>query len=173
MKFQIEIIKDENLDFTKVRYYTLKFIDEEKTEYQKFIDEYKEEYLYCINFLKLWIAQIGEKFGADDQYFRPEDNASALPPPTKTIRKLDYSLDKKNLSLRLYCIVLSMDVVILVSGGIKESDAARDSPTCFEKLMFAQSISSQFHFSKKRGEWNLKGKDIKTEKNFRLTYQKK
>jgi len=173
VKFEIEVIEDESLDFTKVRYYTLKFIDEEKSEYQKFIDEYKGEYLSCINFLKLWIARIGEKFGAHDQYFRPEDNASALPPPTKEIRKIDFTIDRKNLSIRLYCIVLSLDVVILVSGGIKESDAVRDSPTCFEKLMFAQSISSQLHFSKKRREWSLKGKDIKIKNNFRITYQKK
>lgn len=102
MKSELKILLERDLDFSKVRYYTLKFVDEDKTELNKFYDKYQVEFSDSINYIKMWIAVIGEKFSATPQYFRPEDNASALPPPTKEIRHLDMDIDSKNMNLRLY-----------------------------------------------------------------------
>src|SRR5690606_31167961 len=102
-------------------------------------------YSKSVYYIKMWIAEIGEKFSAEPRFFRPEDNAFALPPPTKELRCLDIELDQENMNLRLYCIVLSPEVVILVNGGIKESTATRDSPTCWEQYLFTSNISSQIN----------------------------
>ena len=172
MKSEISIVLRKDLDFTNVRYYTLKFGDEKKTELDKFYDNYQKEYSKSVDYIKMWIAQIGEKFGAQARFFRPEDNAEALPPPTKELRCLDIELDKDNLNLRLYCIVLSPEVVILVNGGIKESDATRDSPGCWEQYKFTSNISSQINRMMKLGHLTINGKMLKRDKSFNLTYTK-
>jgi len=172
VKSEISIVLRRDLDFTKVRYYTLKFGDENKTELDKFYDNYQDEYSKSVYFIKMWIAEIGEKFSAESKYFRPEDNASALPPPTKELRCLDIELDQENMNLRLYCIVLSPEIVILVNGGIKESDATRDSPTCWKQYSFTSSIASQINRMIKQGDLVIKGKMLKRSKSFNLTYKK-
>lgn len=47
------------------------------------------------------------------------------------------------MNLRLYCIVLSPEVVILVNGSIKESQLTSGSPTCWEQYLFTSNIASQ------------------------------
>lgn len=172
MKSEVSIILRKDLDFTKVRYYTLKFGDEKKNELEKFYDTYQDEYSKSVYYIKMWIAQIGEKFGAQPRYFRPEDNAEALPPPTKELRCLNIELEKDNMNLRLYCIVLSPKVVILVNGGIKESDATRDSPSCWEQYKFTSNISSQIQRMIKLGHLTIKDRMLKRDKSFNLTYTK-
>lgn len=172
MKSEISIVLRRDLDFTKVRYYTLKFGDENKTELDKFYDNYQDDYSKSVNYIKMWIAEIGEKFSAETRFFRPEDNAQALPPPTKELRCLDIELDKNNMNLRLYCIVLSPEIVILVNGGIKESDATRDSPSCWEQYSFTSNIASQIKTMIKQGSLTIKGKMLKRDKSFKLTYKK-
>jgi hypothetical protein len=172
VKSELKILLERDLDFSNVRYYTLKFDDEDKTELKKFYDKYQQEFLDSINFIKMWIAVIGEEFSATPQYFRPEDNASALPPPTKEIRHLGFDIGAKKMNLRLYCIVLSPEIVILVNGGIKESDATSGSPSCWEQYMLTSNISSQLNKMKKDGHLTLKGKMLKRSKLFKLTFQK-
>lgn len=172
MKSEINIVLKRDLDFTKVRYYTLKFGDENITELDKFYDNYQDEYSRSVSYIKMWIAEIGEKFSAETRFFRPEDNAQALPPPTKELRCLDIEIDKKNMNLRLYCIVLSPEIVILVNGGIKESDATRDSPTCWKQYSFTSNISSQIKKMIQQGNLTIKGKMLKRSKSFKLTYKK-
>lgn len=170
MKSELKILLERDLDFSKVRYYTLKFDDDDKTELDKFYDKYQDEFADSINFIKMWIAEIGEKFSAIPRYFRPEDNASALPPPTKELRCLD--IDSKKMNLRLYCIVLSPEIVILVNGGIKESDSTTGSPSCWDQYMFTSNVSSQLNKMIKDGHLTLKGKMLKRKKLFKLTFQK-
>ena len=169
---EVKIVIKRDLDFTKVRYYTLRFDTEKKTELDKFYDNFQKEYSQSIFYIKMWIAEIGEKFGAQTRFFRPEDNASALPPPSEELRCLDIDFEKEDMNLRLYCIVLSPEIVILVNGGIKESDATRDSPTCWKQYIFASNIASQINKMLKQGDLVIKGKMLKRSKSFKLTYQR-
>ncbi|KAB5491746.1 hypothetical protein [Flagellimonas hadalis] len=160
-----------DLDFTKVRYYTLKFEDDIQ-ELQKFYDKYQPGHSKSINYIKMWLAEIGEKYGAESRFFRPEDNAKALPPPTTLIRSIDKQIDEENMHLRLYCILLSPEIVILVNGGVKESDATRDSPSCWKEFQFASNIASQIQKMLSDGHLQIKGKMLKRSKSFKLTYKK-
>lgn len=171
MKSEVKIILRRDLDFTKVRFYTLKFDGDKKSELDKFYDNYQDDYSRSIFYIKMWIAEIGEKFGAEPRFFRPEDNVSALPPPANELRCLDIETDKENMNLRLYCIVLSPEVVILVNGGIKESQATSGSPTCWEKYLFTSNIASQIKKMEKEGHFLIKGKMLKRSKSFKLTYE--
>ncbi len=172
MKTEVKIITKKELRFSKVTYYSLKFEGEKQTELEKFYERYQEKYSESVYYLKFWIAQIGEKFGANTRYFRPEDNAFALPPPSKELQYIDFGTSKKDMSLRLYCIVLSPEIVILVDGGIKESDATRDSPTCWEAFMFTSNIASQIKQMIALGNLHIKGRILKREKAFNLSYKK-
>ena len=171
MKSEVSIVLRKDLDFTKVRYYTLKFGDE-KSELDKFYDNYQENYSRSIFYIKMWIAEIGEKLGAQSRFFRPEDNVSALPPPANELQCIDIDLDNQNMNLRLYCIVLSSEIVILVNGGIKESQATQNSPSCWKQYMFASNIASQIKNMTKAGHFSIQGKVIKEEKLFKLTYKR-
>lgn len=169
---EVKIVVRKDLDFTKVKYYTLRFETEKKTELDKFYENYQKDYSKSVFYIKMWIAQIGEKFGAQARFFRPEDNAYALPPPSQELRCLDLPLEKENMYLRLYCIVLSPEIVILVNGGIKESDATRDSKTCWDQYIFTSNIASQINKMLKQGNLVIKEKMLKRNKSFKLTYNR-
>jgi len=171
VKTEVRIVRNKDLDFARVRYYTLKFEDD-KTELQKFYDNYQTEYSKSINYIKMWLAEIGEKYSAEPRFFRPEDNTGALPPPSPLIRRLEQEIDKDKMCLRLYCIVLSPEIVILVNGGIKESQATRDSPTCWKEYQFTSNIASQINKMKKDGQLQFNGKVLEFGKLFKLTYNR-
>ncbi len=171
MKSEVKIVRIKDFDFAKVRYYTLEFEDDSQ-EVKKFFDKYQEEYSKSVSYIKMWIAEIGEKYGAEERFFRPEDNAGALPPPSPLLRRLDKEFDKENLSLRLYCIVLSPEIVILVNGGIKESQATRDSPSCWKEFQFVSNIASQLGRLIKQGHLTINGKVLERSESFKLTYTK-
>lgn len=170
---EVKIIKVKELDFTKVAYYTLRFENDSKTELEKFYENYQEDYSRSIYYIKMWIAQIGEKFGAEKRWFRPEDNAAALPPPAQELKCLDIDIENENLKLRLYCIVLTHEIVILVNGGIKESNSTAGSPTCWPHYLFASNMASQLHKMIKDNNLTIKDKVLKKGKKFKLIYNKK
>ncbi len=172
MKSEVEIIKLDNLNFTKVAYYALKFKDEDLNELDKFYNNYRKDYSESVDYIKMWIAHIGEKFGATPQYFRPEDNAFALPPTKEKIEYLDLDLDQEKMKLRLYCLVLSEKIVILVNGGIKESQATRDSPSCWKQFMFASNIASQIRKMRLKSNLTIDNKSIIMNNSFSLSYKK-
>jgi len=66
------------------------------------------------------IQEIGKKYGARKQYFRHENRAHAL--PSAEVRFIE--TDK---SLRLYCLRLSDQAVILFNGGYKDAQTAQES----------------------------------------------
>lgn len=171
MKSDVKIVLYKDFDFAKVRFYTLKFEGDKQKELDKFFSKYEEKFQSSVYTIKAWLAEIGENRGAQERYFRKEDNVSALPPPTKTIKLLDLNIEESNLNLRLYCIVLSEEVVILVNGGIKESQLTRDSPTCWEQYIFASNIGSQINRQMKNGNCKIIGKQIKRTKAFQLIYK--
>lgn len=114
--------------FKKVTFYTLRYEESNISETDKFLDrfmnntDFKEDFDDILNY----IEEIGER-GAEAKYFRFEGKAEALPPK--------WSQNK----LRLYCIRLTDNIVILANGGIKSSQTAQDS----------KDLSMKFHFANK------------------------
>jgi len=173
VKSTLKIVKHRDFDFEKVRFYTVKFEGDKQNQLDQFFSTYESEYAESIEFLLLWLTIIGETRGATTQYFRPEENVSALPPPAATFRIFDYKIKKTKTNLRLYCIVLSEEVVILINGGIKESHLTQDSPSCWKQYMFTSNLASQIKAQFQNGNCELIGKRLKMNRNFSLTYTKK
>lgn len=112
-----------------VTYYTVKWVDGEKSEMQKFYDKFRNhpEYQQKLrNILDMMYSIIGDKYGAIDAYFtRVEAKAQALPP--KPNKNLEVGFVNLNFPLRLYCLRLTPSLVVLFNGGIKSADTAQES----------------------------------------------
>lgn len=172
MKSELKIVVYRDFDFTKVRFYTVKFEDEDQTELDKFFDKYQTDYSNSIFYIKMWLAEIGEKYGAEPRFFRPEDSVEALPPKGPALECIDFETTEEDLKLRLYCIVLSTEVVILVNGGLKESQLTQDSPTCWSEYLKTVNIASQINRMERQRQFEVRGKMLKRGKQFELNYEK-
>lgn len=93
----IELYKE----YEKTAFYSIRFETEELCETDRFIERFSkiESFQDDLQIIKKWIEKMGTEKGALERYFRPERKASAIP--------LEVS------DLRLYCIRLSDEVVIL------------------------------------------------------------
>lgn len=126
--------------FRKVRYYTFHIEGREQSESAAFFSTYEtdESLADDLDMLVTWIQEIGKR-GARAHYFRKEDAAEALPPPARIMAELTVGY----CTLRLYCVRLSEQVVILANGGRKESQTVRDSPDVYPKFRFANKMAQQ------------------------------
>ena len=122
-------IIEEYKRFRKVTFYTLRYEDSEFSETDKFIERFMNDENYNVDLDEIFyqINDIGENSGAEQKYFRHEGKAEALPSKWSENR------------LRLYCIRLTDNIVILANGGIKSSQTAQDS----------RDLSMKFHFANK------------------------
>ena len=128
----------EDYQLKKVRYYTVRYEDEEQNLFEEFLEQHYEqpELQNDVEELVYWLDKIGEEVGAFARYFRPEKKASALPPPARY-------LQSHNL-LRLYCHRLSDHVVILFSGGLQTQGVrfAQDCPVVGPKFREANQLAA-------------------------------
>jgi hypothetical protein len=101
-----------------VRWYTVLFTGNERTEYADFLERMGKEkdpkHLRDLNDVKAAIQAIGNKYGAHPRYFRNEHDVihrgEAMAVPSTLLMRSQ---------LRLYCQVLSPRVVILFNGDFK------------------------------------------------------
>lgn len=110
--------------FNKVTYYTILFEDRDESEFENFLSKHQNDSTIQDEFNDLiaWIRQIGNEIGAKPQYFRQENRAHALPPPSRLV-EIDYLQN-----LRLYCMWISESIIILFNGAIKTQNKAQDCP---------------------------------------------
>ncbi len=108
--------------FSKVTYYSILKEGEKQNMFLQFLNRIAEkvELAEDLQLLKTWLKLIGDKYGAQEQYFRHEQAANALPPP--------FRFTETQSSLRLYCMRVSENTVILFSGDIKTTQHAQDCP---------------------------------------------
>ena len=106
--------------------------------------------------LVTWLVEIGNRRGAKARYFRQENAAEALPPPHRIMTEL--SVNQCN--LRLYCIRLSEEIVILANGGLKTSQTVQDSPDIWPKFNFANKMAQQILKHLQAREIDMKGSTI-------------
>lgn len=105
-KYSIELYEEAD----SVNFYTIRFDGEKNTEFDKFISNFigKKEFEKDLQIITYWIDKIGEK-GALERHFRLEgkmrDRVSAIP--------IEVS------KLRLYCLRISDNILILGNGGHK------------------------------------------------------
>ena len=144
--------------FQKVNYYTFQVDGRTQSETDSFFSRFENdvEMTNDINLLVTWIAEIGQRRGAKQRYFRFENDANALPPPARIMAELgdDYC------RLRLYCIRLSDEVVILANGGIKTGRTVQDSPELLTRFRFANKMASQLNALIQSRELIINGREI-------------
>jgi len=161
----LEVIYDE---YEYVNYYTVRLeVDGEKEEFsetEKFFQIYDDEnhpHFQEFDTILRVIDGIGNHFrGAELRLFRFEDAAHALPPK---IKDADAVLDIEIIEhsqLRLYCIRLTNDVVILLNGGVKTTDAVLDCPNVKNHFRFAQAVAKAIDELRKEKSINIVGKEI-------------
>lgn len=144
--------------FQKVSYYTFWVEGREKSETDTFFAKFENDKSLArdLDVLVTWLVEIGNRRGAKARYFRQENAAEALPPPHRIMTEL--SVNQCN--LRLYCIRLSEEIVILANGGLKTSQTVQDSPDIWPKFNFANKMAQQILKHLQAREIDMKGSTI-------------
>jgi len=127
-------------------FYTVRLESSEYSETDKFFIKFKDDERLQRHLQELasFISNyIGQEKGALEPFFRHEGKANALP-PSKTYRIETVSINYHESPLRLYCLRLSNQIVILFNGSIKTSTKAQTgatSMTFFEAQTFVKRIN--------------------------------
>jgi hypothetical protein len=125
--FAIEVWDDEA---EKVTFYSVRWEDAEYSEIDKFllrigsIPELKDALQQLV---QLITEVIGNTYGAHEAFFNRFENRVTALPPKGNIKISEIELDYGGFPLRLYCLALSEEAVILFNGGIKNSQAVQES----------------------------------------------
>lgn len=144
--------------FRKVKHYTFWVDGRERSEADAFFSrfEHNEELAKDLDTLVAWLAEVGDNRGATGRHFRPENAANALPPPAKVMVELTVG----SCNLRLYCVRLSEEVVILANGGRKTSDPVQKSPDALPHFQFANKMAKQLLQLQQERAIDIQGKNI-------------
>lgn len=148
MKSKVEIIEFEILE--KVAFYTLQYQGEE-AEIEKFFDQFPEgcEFDEEIEILIKALEQIGQR-GAFERYFRYEgkqnDNVYAIP--------------VESISLRLYVIKHSENIIILGNGGRKTTATYNEDSFLNSCVELLQEIDGYIRSRLSKGTLSIYGNQI-------------
>lgn len=154
-----------SLSFSKVYYYTVQIDGEPQSEFEDFLTRMKAmpEYQEQLGQILQFIKEIGIKYGANPHHFKHERNAEALPPP--------YYIQpgKPNkYGLRLYCIRLSREVVVLLNGDLKTENDPLQCPNCRRHFQFANEIARELDEAIRNREMMLVGREINMADDFEI-----
>ena len=111
---------EEIYTFKKVTYYSIRLEEDSYSETEKFILRFENDiqlHNELENILALLVI-LGNEKGAKNRFFRDESAAQALPPEAKESKREKW-VQFIDSNLRLFCLRLSDEVVILMNGGIK------------------------------------------------------
>lgn len=165
------ILPIESLQFYKVKYYSVKFEDNDVTEFEDFLNRMEDlpEIEDDLNNLLVWIEEIGQNYGAQRKFFRDEGyggDVSALPPKHKEMQLKE--IEVKN--LRLYCLRANDHVVIFFNGGMKTEQKAQDCPNVGPYFKQANQLARKIDllFQQKEINWKLDFTDIVFHENLKI-----
>lgn len=135
----IQLIPIQNLRYEKVTYYTVSVEGRPFSEFRDFQMRMslQPKDLVELNEIRRYIQQIGTFLGADERHFKHERAAERLPPPYYYIE----SDDPNDFGLRLYCIRISTEFVILLNGGRKTNINPELCENCRQHFQFANRLA--------------------------------
>lgn len=113
--FQIELLEEHE----RVNLYSIRFHGNEFTEFESFLYQFHKQPAYEreVKRIVYWFDKITNE-GAQERFFRPEskmyDGVCAIP--------IEFS------SLRLYCLRLSSEILIIGNGGLKNKRTYNEIP---------------------------------------------
>lgn len=113
-KYEIELIEQS----PKLNLYSIRFEGSEYSEIEKFVLNFSEisEYKEDLDVILAWLENIATR-GALERYFRPESSYGS------GVKAIPISTN----NLRLYCIRLSDNILIVGNGGVKDVDKWQNS----------------------------------------------
>ncbi len=159
--------------FSRVQYYTVRKIRNEKPLITEFSDFLKrmgttEQDQTELSEINKYIELIGERYGASPEHFKVEDAAERLPPPYHAFISSDIPDD---FGMRLYCIRLSPTIVILLNGDRKTSLKVQDCKKCYRHFDFARRLSRRIDQAIQDGdiELDIENMEILAEDDFVFT----
>lgn len=159
--------------FSEVKFYTVRLERkdgewENETETDKFFKEFldqPEKPSHGAELVYNSIVEIGKR-GAKERYFRFENRANAPPPSANTLAELGQSKETRGDILRLYCIRLSENVVILTNGDRKSMDAAQDCPNVAPHFRLANNLAKKIGEAIVNKEIVVNGKSLQFDDDF-------
>jgi hypothetical protein len=125
--FELEIWNDET---EKVTFYTPKIEGATNSEMDRFllrIEKIPDMQKPLQELLELIIETIGNEYGAIEAFFNRFENRVTALPPKGHIKICELELDYAGFPLRLYCLAVSEELVILFNGGIKDARTPQES----------------------------------------------
>ena len=166
--------------YKKVTFYSIA-INDGDVLYDAFVKKQWINNKEKLNHILAWINKIGDKTGALDHYFRNEAetaDARALPPigkekhPTYVEVNEDGKHETMANNLRLYCMRVSNQVVILFNGDIKTTQKAQDCPSVKPHFKLANKLTNLINESFASGDirWNNDYSEIELDENFLLEW---
>lgn len=162
--------------FKQVAYYSVCLEEDEQTLYDKFVDKHTSENLNKLYHIQKWLQVIGEKYGAQQRFFRNEAknaDTSALPPIGKDRKPYYVEFGKKEANnLRLYCLKANAKVVFLFSGEVKTAKKAQECPNVKPHFELANALTKAIDkaFRDKEIRWIEDDTLITCDEDFILEY---
>ena len=126
----------------KVSLYSISFEMDGTTEFEKFVSEFEMNATYNRDYQRILAAlQAILQMGALERFFRPEgtmrDNVQAIP--------------VEGGKLRLYCLRLSDQIVILGNGGVKVTRTYEQDPKLYGYVLDLQRFERSLKESINKG----------------------
>lgn len=139
--------------------YTLQFLRDMESEFEKFIAKFRNDAEYSEDYARIaaFVTRIA-RTGALERYFRNEgrmsDSVVALPVTSS--------------KLRLYCLRLSDRILVLGNGGVKKTRRYEDDPTLNGYVLTLQKFEELLRQEVANGNVNITESTIETDNIFEL-----
>ncbi len=126
-KTTVDLIRESD----KTALYSISFEVDGTTEFEKFVSEFERNATYNRDYQRIIAAlQAILNFGALERFFRPEgkirDSVAAIP--------------IEGGKLRLYCLRISEQIVILGNGGVKATRTYEEDPRMYGYVLDLQKF---------------------------------
>ncbi len=149
----------------KVAFYTLKLNNRESSEFDDFLirlNQKLKDKTELEDLLKI-IETIGTKWGYRQDLFKGEDAAFRFVVPI-TLRTNENS----DFGLRLYCLVLSDKVIIIMNGDLKTEQAVMNCSNCHPHFKLANNAAKAIEKALDYNYIEINDFDIEIEEDFEL-----
>ncbi len=154
---KLQIVEQSEL----VSLYSIKFENEDLTEFERFLKKFKDNAELNLDFQRIVYAihKIMDR-GALERYFRSEgkfnDNVCAVPIESG--------------QLRLYCLRISDQILIIGNGGVKTTRTYQEDPILSGYVLDLQKFERLINTCIKQGKISIEQKEIAgvEEKTFEL-----
>ena len=135
----------------KASLYSISFEMDGTTEFEKFVAEFEMNATYNRDYQRIIAAlQAILRIGALERFFRPEggmnDSVQALPIESG--------------KLRLYCLRLSDQIVILGNGGVKNTRTYEEDPKLYGYVLDLQKFEKILNENIEKGYVSIEEKEL-------------